>query len=89
MSPDQILGQLVEHESARRAEFEVGEETPSWLFDELADAWWAAQSEATQAYDGWRESASRDAYVVYRAAQDRADQAQDELAARATYELSN
>ena len=88
MSPNQILSQLVEHDSARRAEFDV-EETPSWLFDELADAWRAAQAEAGRAYDSWRESPSRDAYIVYRAAQDRADQAQDELAARAAHKVSN
>jgi hypothetical protein len=32
------------------------------------------------AYEAWRESPSRTAYAVYRAAQDRADQAQDVLA---------
>jgi hypothetical protein len=39
-----------------------------------------AQAEAEQAYENWRGLSSRDAYAVYRAAQDRADAAQDDLA---------
>ena len=60
-----------------------GEDAQTWFWDELADAWRAAQAEAVLAYEAWRDSASRAAYAVYRAAQDRADQAQDVLAARA------
>jgi hypothetical protein len=39
-----------------------------------------AQAEANLAYEDWRSLRSRDAYAVYRAAQDRADAAQDDLA---------
>jgi hypothetical protein len=39
-----------------------------------------AQAEADLAYEHWRVDQSRDAYAVYRAAQDRADAAQDDLA---------
>ncbi len=39
-----------------------------------------AQAEADLAYEDWRHLRSRDAYAVYRAAQDRADAAQDDLA---------
>ncbi len=39
-----------------------------------------AQAEANLAYEDWRCVQSRDAYAVYRAAQDRADAAQDDLA---------
>jgi hypothetical protein len=39
-----------------------------------------AQAEANLAYEDWRDVRSRDAYAVYRAAQDRADAAQDDLA---------
>jgi hypothetical protein len=53
-----------------------------WFRDELAYAWRTAQDEATVAYEDWRESPSTLTYAVYRAAQDRADQAQDALAAR-------
>jgi hypothetical protein len=55
----------------------------SWLDDELAFAWRSAQDEAVAAYDAWRELPGQIAYAVYRAAQDRADQAQDVLAGRA------
>jgi hypothetical protein len=39
-----------------------------------------AQAEADMAYEEWRFDSSTDAYIVYRAAQDRADAAQDALA---------
>jgi hypothetical protein len=54
-----------------------------WFRDELAFAWRTAQDEAVFAYEEWLASPGRTAYVVYRAAQDRADQAQDALAAAA------
>ena len=39
-----------------------------------------AQAEANLAYEDWRVRPCADAYAVYRAAQDRADAAQDDLA---------
>jgi hypothetical protein len=39
-----------------------------------------AQAEADLAYEAWRLGRSIEAYAVYRAAQDRADAAQDDLA---------
>ena len=54
-----------------------------WFRDELAYAWRVAQDEAVAAYEAWRDSAGANEYAVYRAAQDRADQAQDALASRA------
>jgi hypothetical protein len=39
-----------------------------------------AQAEANLAYEDWARVRSRGAYAVYRAAQDRADAAQDDLA---------
>ena len=39
-----------------------------------------AQAEADLAYEAWHLQRSIDAYSVYRAAQDRADAAQDDLA---------
>jgi hypothetical protein len=56
----------------------------AWFRSELAYAWRAAQDEAQSAYEAWCESPSRTAYAVYRAAQDRADQAQDVFAAETT-----
>ena len=55
-----------------------------WLYAELADAWRAAEDEATLAYGHWLEKGDRVAFAIYRAAQDRADAAHDELAAHWT-----
>jgi hypothetical protein len=52
-----------------------------WIQVELADAWRAAEDEATRAYRHWLETSDRIGFAIYRAAQDRADQAQDVLAA--------
>jgi hypothetical protein len=52
----------------------------AWFRDELECAWRAAENEAWLAYEAWRESPGSIEYAVYRAAQDRADQAQDVLA---------
>ena len=53
----------------------------AWLRDELALSWREAQDEAVALYREWCESPGASAYARYRAAQDRADQAQDVLAA--------
>ena len=53
----------------------------AWVRDELALSWRAAQDEAVASYREWCESPGPTAYARYRAAQDRADQAQDVLAA--------
>jgi hypothetical protein len=56
----------------------------AWFRDELAFAWRVAQDEAVAAYRAWCEApAEHAAYAIYRAAQDRADQAQDAMAADA------
>lgn len=55
----------------------------AWLWDELAFAWRRAQADAVRAYRAWCEMPGVTAYASYRAAQDRADQAQDVLAAQA------
>jgi outer membrane protein TolC len=44
------------------------------------DAWREAHEEAAEAYRAWRAGRTRTAYVAYRAAQDREDAAQDQLA---------
>jgi hypothetical protein len=53
---------------------------PASLYDCLWHAWDEAQHEADLAYAAWQREEHRDAYAVYRAAQDRADAAQDALA---------
>jgi hypothetical protein len=47
--------------------------------DVLKDVWRAAQDEANHAYAAWRELRDTDAYLLYRAAADRADAALDAL----------
>lgn len=46
----------------------------------VRDAWLDAQEDALTAYRGWRLARTAEAYAAYRAAQDRADAAQDALA---------
>jgi hypothetical protein len=50
------------------------------LLEELSYVRREAQAEANLAYSDWLEYPVGDRYVVYRAAQDRADAAQDQLA---------
>jgi hypothetical protein len=50
------------------------------MLEELSFVRREAQAEADLAYADWRCLRSGDAYAVYRAAQDRADAAQDDLA---------
>jgi hypothetical protein len=45
--------------------------------------WRRAQADAREAYEHWRRCGGATAFIAYRAAQDRADSAQDELALRA------
>ena len=49
--------------------------------DPLRCAWAAAEADAALAYDAWLATRDRVAFTVYRAAADRADAAQDALAA--------
>jgi hypothetical protein len=53
---------------------------PLAILEEFMFVWREAQAEANLAYEDWRHRAGNDAYPVYRAAQDRADAAQDALA---------
>lgn len=50
------------------------------LLEEFSFVRREAQAEANLAYDHWQVQLNREAYAVYRAAQDRADAAQDDLA---------
>jgi hypothetical protein len=80
MSRDQVRNELLERRVRRDARRRTAEHgPPSWVLDELLHAWRAAQNDATAAYERWREVTGADAYVAYRAAQDRADQAQNAL----------
>ena len=48
--------------------------------EEVFVLWSAARAEANLAYDAWCAEPGLDAYAVYRAAEDRADAAEAELA---------
>ena len=48
--------------------------------EEVFVLWSAARAEANEAYDAWCELPGPSAYAVYRAAEDRADAAETELA---------
>jgi hypothetical protein len=52
----------------------------TWARDELLDAWRAAHGEACRAYQQWTRDPAGGRFIAYRAAQDRADAAQDALA---------
>ena len=54
------------------------------VLEELGFVRREAQAEANIAYAYWLEHPTRERYLVYRAAQDRADAAQDQLANRAS-----
>jgi hypothetical protein len=55
--------------------------TAAQLHDERFAVWSAARAEANLAYIAWCRRPGRDAYAVYRAAEDRADAAEDALLA--------
>ena len=48
--------------------------------EEVFVVWSAARAEANDAYDAWCEAPGAGAYAVYRAAEDRSDAAETELA---------
>jgi len=52
-----------------------------WAGLARTNEWRRAQDDARAAYSWWRQNADAETYAVYLAAQDRADRAQDELAA--------
>jgi hypothetical protein len=79
MNHDQVRNELLERRAQREARKRDVERAAGWMFDELSAAWRSAHAEATQAYELWSELPGRDGYAVYRAAQDRADEAQDAL----------
>jgi hypothetical protein len=57
---------------------------PPAVRDLVHAAWKDAHAEATAAYAAWRATGGEDAYAAYRAAQDRADAAQDAVVVTAT-----
>jgi hypothetical protein len=54
--------------------------TATQRHDELYTIWSAARAEANLAYEAWCDLPGSDSYSVYRAAEDRADAAEQALA---------
>src|SRR5919108_2225652 len=50
-----------------------------WIMDKLIYVWLQTRARAQRAYENWRLNPGVEAYVAFRAAQDQADTAQDEL----------
>lgn len=48
--------------------------------DQVYAVWTVSRAEANLAYDAWQDFPGPDTYAIYRAAEDRADAAQDALA---------
>ncbi len=63
----------------RRAEQHRAPAPPALEADELFVVWSAARAEANVAYDAWCSSPGTEGYLVYRAAEDRADAAEAAL----------
>ena len=82
MSRDEVLRELMERRVRREAddrEAEVRSVQRMIRLESLAGAWRGAHDEATAAYELWSLTRGADGYAIYRAAQDRADEAQDAL----------
>jgi hypothetical protein len=82
MSRDKILRELNERRVRREAdarEADIRRGVGPIGLERLAAAWRAAQKDASDAYTAWCQIAGAESYSVYRAAQDRADEAQDAL----------
>jgi hypothetical protein len=62
--------------------FDELEQGGLWVREEHTFAWREARLEASLAYSHWCRMRDRTAYSIYRAAQDRADAAQDALSLR-------
>ena len=58
----------------------LGFPAPALDRDQVYAIWTVARAEANMAYDAWADFPGSDTYAIYRAAEDRADAAQDALA---------
>ena len=79
MTPQETVQELLA-QLGRAGDSSSPAQAGRWVRDELVDAWDAARKEARLAYLDWSEEKTTDTYVVFLAAQDRADAAQDALA---------
>lgn len=79
MTPQEAVRRLLEQlpDTEHRV---LPADSRSWERDELTYVWHRARADAELAYESWRRMPCADGYVVYRAAQDQLDAAQDALA---------
>ena len=83
----QELKQLLEHvEDTREIVLRSASSTPAGEHTELFAVWAAARAEANSAFAQWSRRPGRESYASYRAAEDRADAAEDTLALSARRE---
>jgi hypothetical protein len=83
MTPRESTLRLLRQLSASGEHMSNRDGLPDDSYESGWDAWYRAHAEAELAYDQWSDHPGREAYAVYRAAQDRADAAQDALARQA------
>jgi hypothetical protein len=79
MTPQETVQELLA-QLGRAGDSSSPAQAATWVRDELIDVWDAARKEARLAYIDWSDEKTTDTYVVFLAAQDRADAAQDALA---------
>lgn len=80
MSAKELWDMLEAVDDTRELVLLPGRLDGSELLSELFVAWSAARAEANMALDAWELRPGAEAYAVYRAAEDRADAAEDALA---------
>jgi hypothetical protein len=79
VTPEDTIRALLAHVDETAELLLSGDTASWWVNDELTLAWKHAQAQATDAFGEWRRTPGAAAYAAYRAAQDRADAAQDAL----------
>ena len=79
MTPDRTTRELLEQLQPQHEPAAVADGPDDWMLGELCDSWRAAEAEAEAAYQAWKHTPGPDAYVIYRAAEDRAHAAQEAL----------
>lgn len=82
MTPQEAVRRLLDQLPDTRHRM-LPPDSRSWERDELTFVWHRARADAELAYESWRRVPDADGYVVYRAARDRLDAAQDALASLA------
>jgi hypothetical protein len=83
MTPEDEIRALLAHVDETTELLLASGADRNWALDPLDHEWQVARRGARLAYERWRHNPGYQTYTTYRAAQDRADAAQDALARRA------